>query len=272
MLDFSPCKINLGLYVVEKRADGFHNIETVFYPIGWNDAIEVVENTEDQVFKMSFSGLAIEGDLSSNLIYKAYLILKESYQLPPIQVHLHKNIPMGAGLGGGSSDAATFINLVNNKFNLAIPLAKKLEVAKKLGSDCAFFIERQPVCAIEKGDVFSAIKVDLSSYFILVVYPNIHSNTKIAYSGVVPKKPTISLKEIVEKEPVKKWKDLLINDFEPSVFKAFPEIEKLKQQLYSIGALYACMSGSGSAVFGIFDKKPVIDLPKEFSYFLQEPK
>lgn len=271
MLDFSPCKINLGLHVIEKRTDGFHNIETVFYPIGWADAIEIIESTDSQAFNISFSGLSIEGDIKDNLIYKAYLLLKESYQIPHIKVHLHKNIPMGAGLGGGSSDAATFINLIDQKFNLTIPLSKKLEIARKLGSDCAFFIEGKPVFATEKGDVFEPIKTDLSKYYFLIVYPGVHSNTKIAYSGVIPKKPNLSIKDIIEKVPIEKWKDQLINDFEPSVFKAFPVIEELKQKLYNIGAIYACMSGSGSAVFGIFKDEPTIDLPKEFSYFLQEP-
>lgn len=271
MLEFSPCKINLGLHVVEKRGDGFHNIETVFYPILWQDALEVVESDDNQPFTINFSGKTIEGDLKDNIIYKTYNLLKEKYTLPNIKVHLHKHIPMGAGLGGGSSNGAVFINLIDKKFNLSIPLKTKLEIAKKLGSDCAFFIEQQPVFATEKGDVFEPINLNLNNYYILVVYPQVHSNTKIAYSGVVPKKPELSIKTIIEQKPIEEWKELLINDFENSVFKAFPEIKELKDLLYKNNAIYACMSGSGSSVFGIFKHKPTIDLPKHYEFFLQEP-
>jgi 4-diphosphocytidyl-2-C-methyl-D-erythritol kinase len=271
MLEFSPCKINLGLHVVEKRGDGFHNIETVFYPILWEDALEVVESNDNQPFTINFSGKIIEGDLTENIIYKAYVLIKEKYPVPNIKVHLHKNIPMGAGLGGGSSNGATFINLIDKKFNLNIPLSTKLDIAKKLGSDCAFFIEQKPVFATEKGDVFEPITINLNAYYILVVYPQIHSNTKIAYSGVTPKKPELSIRSIIEQKPINEWKNLLVNDFENSVFNAFPEIKELKELLYKQNAIYACMSGSGSSVFGIFDKRPTIEFPKHYEYFLQEP-
>lgn len=271
MLDFSPCKINLGLHVVEKRSDGFHNIETVFYPIKWQDAMEVVESADYQDFALSFSGKSIEGDHKDNIIYKAFLLVRENYKLPPLKVHLHKVIPMGAGLGGGSSNGASFINLIDQKFKLNITHSEKLEMAKKLGSDCAFFIDQKPVYATEKGDVFQTIRINLNSYYILLVYPQIHSNTKIAYSGVIPKKPQTSIKDIIENYPIEKWKDLLVNDFETSVFNAFPEIKDLKDLLYMNNAIYSCMSGSGSSVFGIFEHKPNIDLPKQYEYYLQEP-
>ena len=272
MLDFSACKVNIGLNVVEKRSDGFHNIETVFYPIEWHDALEVLETTENQEFKMSFSGSPISGALEDNIVYKAYQIIKKEYSLPPIKVHLHKNIPMGAGLGGGSSNGASFINLIDKTFHLNMPLATKTEIAKQLGSDCAFFIESKPVFATEKGDVFQPLKINLSHYYILIAYPNIHSNTKIAYGGVTPKQPKLSIKTIIETKPIEQWKALLVNDFEASVCKAFSEISSLKQTMYDVGAVYASMSGSGSAVFGIFKERPKMSFDKGYSFFLQEPK
>lgn len=270
MLVFSGSKINLGLNVLEKRNDGFHNIETVFFPLKWNDALEVLENTDNQVIKMSFSGHSIIGPESDNIIVKAYELIKTKYSVPGVKVHLHKNIPMGAGLGGGSSNASCFINLMDEKFDLKIPLSTKLEFAKQLGSDCAFFIENKPVFAKEKGDVFESVKVDLSNYYILVVYPNVHSNTKLAYQGIVPAKPMVSVKNILETKPIEEWRKILVNDFESSVFKNLPQIKDLKQKLYDAGAIYASMSGSGSAVFGIFKTKPNFDA-KSFPFYLQEP-
>jgi len=272
MLVFSGSKINLGLNVLESRNDGFHNIETIFYPLRWNDALEVLENTGNQVVKMSFSGHSIIGSESDNIIVKAYDLVKKNYSVPGVKVHLHKNIPMGAGLGGGSSNASCFINLLDAKFDLKIPLAKKLEFAKQLGSDCAFFIENTPVFAKEKGDVFESVKIDLSSYYILVVYPNVHSNTKMAYQGITPKKPNESVKTIIETRSIDDWKTLLVNDFEDSVFKNLPQIKNMKQRFYDSGALYSSMSGSGSAVFGIFKNRPELNFDKDFLHFLQIPK
>jgi 4-diphosphocytidyl-2-C-methyl-D-erythritol kinase len=271
MLQFCPCKINLGLNVVEKRADGFHNLETTFYPIQWRDSLEIIESSESQGFELSLSGLRIEGNPADNIIYKAYQLIKQKHRLPSIKVHLHKNIPMGAGLGGGSSNGAVFINLLDKKFNLGISLAEKTNIAGRLGSDCSFFIEQKPVYATGKGDVFEPLNINLGKYFILLVYPGIHSNTKTAYAGVNPSKPQKNIKDILENYPIQEWKSLLVNDFEASVFKAFPEIENLKQQLYNNGAIYACMSGSGSTVFGIFENRPSISFPAAYNTFLQEP-
>ncbi len=270
MLVLSGCKINLGLNVLERRNDGFHNIETVFYPLNWSDVLEVLESTDNQSIKMSFSGHPFIGSESDNIIVKAFDLIKKSYSVPNIKVHLHKNVPMGAGLGGGSSNASCFINLLDAKFDLKIPLNKKLEFAKQLGSDCAFFIENKTVFAKEKGDVFESVKIDLSNYYILVVYPNVHSNTKMAYQGVIPKRPTTSIKNIIETKSIEEWRTLLVNDFENSVFKNLPQIKDLKQILYDVGAIYASMSGSGSAVFGIFKTKPNFDAGN-FPCYLQEP-
>lgn len=272
MLCFCPSKINLGLAVIEKRADGFHNIETVFYPIGWSDALEVIIQPEGSITSLKINGLSIEGDSQNNTIIKAYELLKNEYALPPVAIYLYKNIPMGAGLGGGSSNASNFINAMDKLFELNMPLSKKINIARDIGSDCAFFIEAKPVYATQKGDVFDPINLNLDAYYIAIVYPNIHSNTKIAYQGVTPNKPQLSIKTIIETLPIEEWKTHLVNDFENSVFKAFPEINNLKDLLYSSGAIYASMSGSGSAVFGIFKEQPILNLPKEYLVFVQEPR
>lgn len=272
MISFPNCKINLGLHVVNKRADGFHDIETVFHPVTWCDALEVIENPGGtSSFDYSQSGLLIEGSLQGNIIFKAWQDICKITSVPPIKLHLHKNIPMGAGLGGGSSDAAFFIKLLNDKFNLALSIDQQKRIASTLGSDCAFFIENKPVMAVGRGDLFSEIKLDLSSYYILVVFPGVHSNTKEAYSGLTPTQPTYNLKEVIQNHPVHEWKDLLVNDFEKTVFKRFPEIKQLKETLYSKGAIYASMSGSGSAVYGIFDREPDIDFPPNYLNCLQKP-
>lgn len=270
MLCFPNAKINLGLNITEKRLDGFHNIETVFYPIGWSDALEIIINDKSNVdfnhkkeFNLHLSGLNIQGDLQDNLIYKAYYLIKAITDLPPIEVYLLKNLPMGAGLGGGSADAAFFINLLNEQLNLNLSEEVKLNVARQLGSDCAFFIKNKPVFATQKGDVFNPIKIDLSMYHLVVVYPNVHSNTKEAYSLVKPQRPNQSITEILEL-PIEQWREHLHNDFEKSIFSRYPIVEGIKNTLYLKGAIYACMSGSGSAVFGIF--KIETDLSQEFTF------
>ena len=255
MICFPNAKINLGLNIVEKRSDGFHNIETVFYPIGWCDALEAIENKNfqagDDKIQLTFSGIKIEGNPQDNLIAKAYKLLDAKYNLPPIKVHLQKSIPMGAGLGGGSSDAAFFIKLLNEKFALHIPAAEQINFAKQLGSDCAFFMENKPVYACEKGDVFSETKIDLSGYHIVLVYPAIHSNTALAYKGIVAAKPQKNIQAIIA-DDISTWKGSLINDFEKNLFIQYPKLKNIKEAFYKYGALYAAMSGSGSAMFGIF--------------------
>jgi len=265
MICFPNAKINLGLNIVEKRSDGFHNIETVFYPINWCDALEVIENKEfqkgDEKTNLSLSGIVVEGNTQDNLISKAYKLLDATYNLPPVKTHLHKNIPMGAGLGGGSSDAAFFIKLLNDKISLNLSATEQLNFAKQLGSDCAFFIKNQPVYASGKGDVFSEVEIDLSQYCIVVIYPAVHSNTALAYKGVVPAKPQKNIQSIITSE-IRNWKEDLVNDFEKTIFLQHPELQNIKNNFYTKGALYASISGSGSAVFGIF--KSDVDV-KEFN-------
>jgi 4-diphosphocytidyl-2-C-methyl-D-erythritol kinase len=265
MVVFPNCKINLGLHVLRKRQDGFHDIETCFYPVLWTDILEVVNAIEsDENFIFSSSGIMIRSnevnsvvlDPKNNIIYKAYQILKSEYQIPALKVHLHKILPMGAGLGGGSSDAAFFINLVNAKFQLSISLEKRKNIAAQLGSDCAFFIENKATLATGKGEILEAIDLNLMGKTIVLVHPNIHSDTSLAYAGIVPNDKKPSLKELL-KAPIKDWHQTIQNDFELSVGKKYPEILQLKSELYKMGASYAAMSGSGSAVYGIFENDKV---------------
>lgn len=259
MLIFPNSKINIGLQIVKKRTDGFHNINTVFYPIPWNDAIEIKKqirnNASDLKIKIEVFGINVLGDIFDNILVKAYNILSEKHELPPIEVKLLKSIPIGAGLGGGSSDAAFFLKSLNSYFQLKISEFELLQIASSLGSDCAFFIKNKPVYASGKGDEFNEIEVDLKGKFLVAVYPDCHSNTALAYQGVVPKEPQVNLKEVIHSKNISEWKGLIENDFEPQLFDRFPVIGKYKNKLYQEGALYASMSGSGSAIFGIFEKK-----------------
>jgi 4-diphosphocytidyl-2-C-methyl-D-erythritol kinase len=272
MLVFPNAKINLGLHVVNKRPDGYHGIETVFFPVSWQDALEIIENPgSTNPFIFSQSGLTISGEVGNNLIYKAWQLISSRKKCPPLKVHLHKNIPMGAGLGGGSADAAFFINALNELLQLGYSTEERTLIARQLGSDCAFFIQNRPVFAQGKGDELEDLAIDLSGYYILVVHPGIQSGTAEAYSGMVPRLPAVDLRQLMASTPLAAWKNQLVNDFEPSLFKKYPQIAELKQTLYHAGALYASMSGSGSAVFGIFDKEPALSWPRGYSHCLQKP-
>ena len=272
MLLYPNCKINIGLNVIGKRQDGFHNIESVFYPINWCDAIEIIENNDDnQEFTLNTSGNPLRVEMTENIVFKTWKQLTGLYKIPKIKVHLHKNIPSGAGLGGGSADAAFFIKALNQKFNLDISSDITFKIASSLGSDCAFFLRNEPLFAQGKGNEFSEIKLKLDEYYILIVYPNINIHTKEAYSNVSIFPINESINTIIGTHPVEIWKNVLKNDFEPSVFKKFPEIDELKQLLYKSGAHYASMSGSGSAVYGIFSEMPQINFPDSYKFFLQRP-
>jgi 4-diphosphocytidyl-2-C-methyl-D-erythritol kinase len=272
MVVFPNCKINLGLHVLRKRQDGFHDIETCFYPVIWTDILEVVKSVDNEEnFIFSSSGITIRSneahsetlDPKKNIIYKAYQILEAEYPIPTLKVHLHKILPMGAGLGGGSSDAAFFINLVNTQFQLNMSLNKRKKIAAQLGSDCPFFIENKAMLATGKGEVLEALDLNLMGKTIVVVHPNIHSDTALAYAGIVPNDNKPSLKELL-KAPIRDWQQTIQNDFELSVGKKYPEILQLKSELYKMGASYSAMSGSGSAVFGIFENDKV-QLPKNWN-------
>ena len=254
MITFPNAKINIGLNIVEKRSDGFHNIESVFYPVGLSDALEVIENTDKTTERIVFSssGIEIPGDSSNNLCCHAFHLIAKDYSLPNVKIHLHKHIPIGAGLGGGSADAAFFIRLLNEKFELGLAWGEMHHYAKQLGSDCSFFVSNKTAFVEGRGDIFESIKLDLSNYNIVLIYPNIHVNTAKAYSGVHPKKSIRSLENDILNLPMELWKNYIQNDFEDSMFFQFPELKKIKEALYSNGAIYASMSGSGSTLYGIF--------------------
>jgi 4-diphosphocytidyl-2-C-methyl-D-erythritol kinase len=259
VLSFPNCKINLGLNIISKRADGFHDLETVFYPIAIKDILEIVQQQHEVTgVEFTSTGLAIEGDVSNNLCVKAYHILKKDFpDLLPVKMHLHKAIPMGAGLGGGSADGAFTLKLLNEKFKLDLSEEQLISYSLQLGSDCPFFILNQPCFAEGRGEKLLPAALDLSAYRFLIISPGIHINTYWAFSQVSPKQPKKSIKEIIS-QPIHTWKTDLMNDFEEAVFGTHPEIKAIKETLYTQGAIYASMTGSGSTMFGIFEK--AIDL------------
>jgi 4-diphosphocytidyl-2-C-methyl-D-erythritol kinase len=267
MVTFPNCKINLGLNIVNKRTDGYHDIETVFYPVKLNDAIEVIEKKNIQ---FSVSGLAIEGDHANNLSMKAFHLLKKDFpQLRPVHIHLHKTIPIGAGLGGGSADGAFTLKLLNKKFGLGLSEKQLIDYSLQLGSDCPFFISNKPCCATGRGEILEQIHLDLSNYKIVIVYPGIQVSTSLAFSAIKPAAPEKSIKEII-KQPVETWKEELKNDFEEPVFNKYSEIKKIKDDLYAAEAIYSSMSGSGSAVYGFFEKNLQINASLPKKYFIKE--
>jgi 4-diphosphocytidyl-2-C-methyl-D-erythritol kinase len=259
MVSFPHAKINLGLNVIRKRPDGFHDLETCFYPVPWTDVLEIIPAKN---FGFSSSGLPIEGDSKNNLCVRAYNLLAKDFNLPPVQIHLHKVIPMGAGLGGGSSDGAFTLRQLNASFALGISNEKLAGYAAHLGSDCAFFIEDQPKLATGRGEILSSIEISLKGKFIVIVKPDIHVSTADAFAGIVPRQSDINIREVVQL-PITQWKLSLKNDFEETVFKKYPVIRDVKTRLYAMGAEYASMSGSGSSVFGIFEES--INVVDEFS-------
>ncbi len=253
MISFPRCKLNIGLHILEKRPDGYHNIETLFYPLSFTDGLEII--TANGSTEFSQSGLPLPLDEKSNLVIKAYELLKREYDLPPVKIHLHKKIPPGSGLGGGSSDAANTLLLLNQIFHLGLSNEELAIYAGKLGADCAFFVFNKPMIGKNKGEVFEDVNVDMKGYHIAIIKSNIHIDTKEAYGKVMPCKSRKSIKELVS-QPISKWKETIENDFEKVIFKEYPGIEKIKSTLYNKGAVYASMTGSGSAVYGIFDHNP----------------
>ena len=297
MVSFPHCKINLGLRIVRKREDGYHDLETVFYPLPVEDVLEITHlNDRSQesglppvasakgevrssesvtktgshspltthhspswlldtgVFRFNQTGLEVDGNPEDNLCTKAYYLLKKEFPLlPSVQLHLHKNIPMGAGLGGGSADAAYVLKKLNEKFNLNLNTEQLIAYALQLGSDCPFFILDKPCWATGRGEILEPLQLDLSAYSFMIVSPGIHISTSWAFSMIKTSASSISIKEIIQK-PVISWKDELVNDFEAPVFNKYPEIKMIKEVLYQNGAIYASMTGSGSSVFALFPK------------------
>jgi len=268
MIVFPHAKINIGLNVISKRADGYHNILSCFMPVGWKDALEILPSEED---RFSSSGLKIPGESSSNLCLKALALLREDHKVPPVQIHLHKVIPMGAGLGGGSSDAAFTIRALNEIFHLNLSFEEMLGYASKIGSDCAFFIQDEAVIAKERGNIFEKTNIPVKNFHLAIINPGIHVDTAQAYSSLTPQQPEVDINEAL-RLPVGKWKEYIVNDFESSVFKAFPAIASIKSSLYDKGAVYASMSGSGSSVYGIFAEKPDLTaiFPSHYHFWEQK--
>lgn len=281
MICFPNAKINLGLHITSRRQDGYHNLESIFYPIGLKDALEIVpfnpelsytgdghreatateqprlmhKQGRSPLFKFHQTGRMIEGDEEDNLVIRALRLIGAEHPIPAIAIHLLKKIPSGAGLGGGSSNAASMLHLLNDNFNLGYTLQELTHLAVRLGADVPFFIHNKPAYATGIGDQLEPLELDLSDLFFIVVKPDVMISTKEAYARITPRQPELSLREIVKK-PVTEWRELMKNDFEPALFKKYPQICTLKQQLYERGALYASMSGSGSSVYGFFQHEP----------------
>lgn len=267
MLVFPNAKINLGLDIVAKRSDGFHDIETVFYPIPICDVLEIVESKNN---KTTFhnSGIAIDGDVEKNLCVRAFRLLQQKFQIPDVDIFLHKKIPFGAGLGGGSSDAAYTLTILNKMFSLNLNDDTLIDFASRLGSDCAFFIKNKAMSASGRGEILQDVNINLRGYYFVLVKPNIGVNTAQAYSNIKPQNPQKHIVDIVA-QPIETWRDELKNDFEKTIFEQYPEIKTIKETLYDSGAVYASMSGSGSSVFGLFKEKTAVDFADN-GYFVFE--
>ncbi|MGL4993568.1 MAG: 4-(cytidine 5'-diphospho)-2-C-methyl-D-erythritol kinase [Bacteroidales bacterium] len=255
MISFPNAKINLGLNIVERRPDNYHNLETIFYPISVCDSLEIKPLDRGEEVRFFQYGMPIGGEKEDNLVVKAYRLLEKRFELPPIEIHLRKNIPFGAGLGGGSSDAAFMLKMLKDLFHLDLSNDELESIASKIGADCPFFINNKTTLAKGIGDEFEPIDIDLTGYWLLLVKPEVHVSTPDAYSMVKPQKPLVPLRDIICK-PIEIWRELLVNDFESSVFAKYPQLSQIKQMMYNSGAIYASMSGSGSSMFGIFDVEP----------------
>lgn len=263
MISFPIAKINIGLNIIRKRPDGFHDLETVFYPVGISDGLEFapIAGTES---RFSASGIPIDADSDNNLVMKAYRLLAAEFSLPALHIHLHKHIPMGAGLGGGSSDAACMLVQLNTYFNLGLSDIQLMERAATLGSDCAFFIRNKPCLATGRGEILQPISLSLVGYTIILIKPSVFVSTKEAYAGVTPHKPDQSLEQLIQL-PINKWQGCINNDFEAHIFEKHPLLAQIKSDLLGKGALYAAMSGSGSTIYGIFEQ------PVDHSFTINYP-
>lgn len=268
MIAFPNAKINIGLYVVEKRTDGYHNIETVFFPTQWQDALEIHPNAPNTSFNSY--GLSIDAPADQNLCVKAWKLLQETHDIPPVSIHLLKNIPMGAGLGGGSSDAAFTLITLNDIYQLQLSQEQLMQYALQLGSDCAFFIQNSPAHASGRGEILTPLSLSLKGYQLLIIHPGIHIPTPWAFQSIRPQEASFDLKNLAA-TPIQDWKQLVNNQFETPVFEKYPVIQEIKTSIYQKGAIYASLSGSGSACYGIFDAQTKIDLSsyKQYSTHLE---
>jgi len=268
LLTFPNAKLNLGLYVTARRPDGYHEVETVFLPLPWTDVLEVLPAPKGQAASnLTLTGRPIPGEVATNLCLKAYELLKTDFpDLPAAQMQLHKLVPIGAGLGGGSADAAFALRTLGEVFGLNLTTEQLENYARRLGADCAFFIENTPRLARGKGDVFEPIALSLSGTACVVVYPGLHISTAQAFAGIVPRAPAYPLREALA-QPMSTWRATVSNDFEKSLAPTHPVLADIKRQLYAAGATYASLSGSGSAVYGLFEgvgEAPVLAWPAEY--------
>jgi 4-diphosphocytidyl-2-C-methyl-D-erythritol kinase len=256
MLCFPNAKINLGLNIIEKREDGFHSIETVFCPVGLSDILEFIPEPALPPGTCIFdsTGIPIDGPDEKNLCVRAYHLLCDQFNLAAVHIHLHKIIPPGAGLGGGSSDAAFMLKYLDLQFGLKLGENKLCAFASQLGSDCAFFIRNRPMFGFDRGNRFRELSFFPQNLHMVIVNPGIHISTAEAYAGTTPRKPAKPLEELI-RLPVNQWKNQIINDFEPAMISGFPVIGEIRDRLYDLGAVYASMSGSGSSVYGLFNEK-----------------
>jgi len=255
MIVFPNAKINTGLKIRSRREDGFHNIETVFLPVPLRDILEVVPSKKSEI-TLKTTGLSVDSPSEKNLVFRAAKLMQENYDTPGVNIHLHKLIPMGAGLGGGSADASFTISVMNRIFELGLDKETMKKHAELLGSDCPFFIDNKPSLGTQKGEVLKPIKIPaLQGYNVLIVKPDIHISTAEAYAGVTPDPDAPEIEQHL-KLPLSQWKDFLVNDFEKSLFPKYPQLKAIKSRLYELGAEYASMSGSGAALYGFFKDIP----------------
>jgi 4-diphosphocytidyl-2-C-methyl-D-erythritol kinase len=258
MIHFSPAKINIGLQVLEKRDDGFHNLQSLMYPVALCDIIEINQlPTAESPLTFSQSGIRFDSDLEKNLCIRAWELVSAERKLPPVAIHLHKQIPIGAGLGGGSSNASTIISGLNQVLSSPLSPERLAGLAGQLGSDCPFFLHKVPMIMEGIGDILSPARISLKTLHLVILFPEIHISTAEAYRAVSPLQAETGIQELL-KTPVARWKNLLINDFEKSAFTRYPELKFLKNSLYDAGAIYASMSGSGSSLYGLFKSPPVL--------------
>jgi 4-diphosphocytidyl-2-C-methyl-D-erythritol kinase len=251
MVTFPPCKINLGLRILSKRPDGFHDLQTCFYPVPWTDILEVVR-AED--FSFASSGSPVPGTADENLCVKAYRLLQRDFSLKPVKIHLHKIIPTGAGLGGGSSDAAHTLRMLNEIFGLGLSQEVMMSYAAALGSDCAYFVQDDPMMGRGRGEVLTSLSVSLKGQYLVLLNPGIHVSTAEAFRGIRPQPDGSSLEQIILGEHTR-WKQSLVNDFEAGIFQQHPALAQAKAAMYAAGAWYASLSGTGATVFGLFEQQ-----------------
>lgn len=266
MISFPNCKINLGLNIVKKRDDGFHDILTAFYPVGLSDILEIIP-AADGKFEFNECGNPVDCKMEGNLVVKSYRLMKERFNIPPVKIYLYKLIPSGAGLGGGSSDAAFTIRMINEMFQIGLNQYEMMSLAGTLGSDCPFFIRNNPVIARGRGDVFSDSFLNLKGLYAVIIHPGIKISTADAYSHSIPSGEEGFLEKIFSEDSAN-WKYKLVNDFEQFAFLHFPGLREIKENLYYSGAFYASMTGSGSAIYGLFKTKPSLDAFLPQNYFI----